>query len=128
MVPKYLYGTLAFRVLIRAVHLEKLKVGPMSSRMGSVFSAKYHRSVIHSYALSKGAPVLYDFFNIFKIALGVNSPATPVTLNLCQQTFTLPSNECGAGDIKAAADRACFIFFRTFAFHHGAFSGYSAYT
>jgi hypothetical protein len=80
------------------------------------------------YALSKGAPALYDFFNLFKIALGVDSPATPVTLNLCQQTFTLPSNECGAGDIEAAADRACFIFSRTCAFHHGALSGYSTYT
>jgi hypothetical protein len=73
---------------------------------------------------TKGAPALHDFFNIFQIALGVNSPATPVTLNLGQQTFALPSKECGAGDIETAANIACFIFYRTVAFHHGTLSAH----
>jgi hypothetical protein len=100
----------------------------MSSLTVSIFLVKYLRSEIIRYALLKGAPALYDFFNTFKIALGVNSPATPIALNISQQTFILPSKECGARDIEAVADFVCFIFCITFALKHSTLSGDATYT
>jgi len=41
--------------------------------------------------LSRGTLAPHDFINAFNIILGVNSPATPIALNLGEQAFTLPA-------------------------------------